>query len=114
MAAPPRQAGWGLARQSSQGIAGCAYCEAAFDQRLGAGGDKPGLVGFVGQQCFVLAAAFLLQANDFLVLRARMVDRFAAEEMDVEQPVVGGASLGRRGECCQSREADGIHAARSQ
>ena len=114
MAAPPRQSGRGLARQFSQGIAGRACREAAFDQRLGAGRDKSGLVGFVGQQRFVLAASFLLQANHFLIFRARMVDRFAAEEMDVEQPVVGRAPLGRRGERCQSCEADGFHAARAQ
>ena len=114
MAAPPRQSGRGLARQFSQGIAGRACREAAFDQRLGAGRGKSGLVGFVGQQRFVLAAAFLLQANHFLIFRARMIDRFAAEEMDVEQPVVGRAPLGRRGERRQSCEADGFHAARAQ
>ena len=98
MAAPPRQAGRGLARQLSQGIAGRAGREAAFDQRLGTCGDQPGLVGFISQQRFVLAASFLLQANHFLVFRARVIDRFAAEEMDVEQPVVGRAPLRRRGE----------------
>ncbi len=114
MPAPPRQSGQGLARESAQGVAGRACREAAFDQRFGAGGDKSGLVGFVGQQRFVLAASFLLQANHFLIFRARVIDRFAADEMDVEQPVVGRAPLGRRGERRQSCEADGFHAARAQ
>ena len=70
MAAPPRQAGRGLARQSAQRVAGRACREAAFDQRLGARGGQPGFVGFVGQQRFVLAASFLLQANHLLVFRA--------------------------------------------
>ena len=42
--------------------------------RLRARGDQPGFVGLVGQQHFVLAGAFLLQANHFLVFRARTVD----------------------------------------
>ena len=114
VAAPPRQARRRLARQFSQGIAGRACREAAFDQRLGAGRDKSGLVGFVGQQRFVLAASFLLQANHFLIFRAGVIDRFAADEMDVEQPVVGRAPLGRRGERRQSGQANGFEAARTQ
>ena len=44
--------------------------EAAFDQRLRARGGQPGFVGLVGQQRFVLAASFLLQANRPPRLRA--------------------------------------------
>ena len=92
--------------RDAQGIAARACRKAAFDQRFRAGCGKSGLVGFVDQQRFVFAAAFLLQANDFLVFRAALVDRFAADEMDVEQPVVGRAPLRRWSERRPPREAD--------
>ena len=114
MAPASGQTGRGLTRQFSQGIAGRACREAAFDQGFGAGRGKPGLVGLISQQRFVLAASFLLQANHFLIFGARSIDRFAAEEMDVEQPVVGRAPLRRRGERRQPGLPNDFEATRTQ
>ena len=50
----------------------------------------------------------------FLVFRAGMIDRFATEEMDVEQPVVGGAPFGRRGERRQPGLPNDFEATRTQ
>src|SRR4029453_17093642 len=68
MASASRQSGRGLAREFAQGIAGRAYRKAAFDQCLGPRSDKSGLIGLISQQRFVLAAAFLLPPNHFLLV----------------------------------------------
>ena len=84
MSAASRQPGRGLAGEPPQGIAGLAWREAAFHQCLRAGRGKTGLVGLVGQQRFIFAAAFLLKANHFLILGAGLIDRVAAEKMEIE------------------------------
>jgi hypothetical protein len=92
---PPRQAGRCLARQPAQRIDRRIPRKAAFDQGFRARRGKAGFVGLVGERQLVLAASFLLQADDLFVAAVRLFDRFAATEVEVEQPVIGRAPLRR-------------------
>ena len=88
--------------------------KAALDQRFGARRGKAGFVGLVGQRRLVLAASFLLQADDLFVFAVRLLDRFAAAEVEVEQPVIGRAPLRRRRERREPGLADVFQAARPE
>ena len=114
MAAPPRQPCRRLARQPAQRVAGGGLRKAALDQRFRARRGKPGFVGFIGQRRLVLAASFLLQADRLLVFALRPLDRLAAAEMDIEQPVIGRAPLRRWRERRKSGLADVFEAARPE
>ena len=114
MTASPRQPRRRFAREAAQRIAGRAVRKAALDQRFGARRGKPGFVGFVGQRRLVLAASFLLQADGLFVFALRLLDRLAAAEVDVEQPVIGRAPLRRRRERRKPGLADVLQAARPE
>src|SRR6476659_4183557 len=93
--APPWQSGRRLARQPAQRIAGRLARKTALDQGFRARRGKPGFIGLVGQWRLVLAASFLLQANDLFVFAVGLLDGFAAAEVEVEQPIIGRAPLWR-------------------
>ena len=114
MTAPPRQARRRFARQPAQRIAGRLSRKAALDQGFGARRGKAGFVGLVGQRRLVLAASFLLQADDLFVFAVRPFDRFAATEVEVEQPVIGRAPLRRWRERRKPGLADVFQAARPE
>ena len=115
MAAASRQSGGGFAGQTPQCVAGCATRKAAFHQRFRARRGEAGFIGFIGQQGFLVATAFLLQPDGFLVLAViGPLDGFAAAKMKVEQPVIGGAPLRRRRERRKPGAADMLQAARPE
>ncbi len=91
--APPRQAGRRFARQLAQRVDGRIPRKATLDQGFRARRGKAGFVDLVGQRRLVLAASFLLQADDLFVFALSLFDRFAATEVEVEQPVIGRAPL---------------------
>src|SRR4051794_20362834 len=95
MAAPPWQAGRGLAGQTAQRVAGASGSEAALDQRFGASCHDAGFIGLVGESG-LLAVSLVLQPNDLVVLGFAARKLVAAEEVDLEQVVIGGAPLRRR------------------
>ena len=85
MAAPPRQAPRGLARQAAKRVCRGKLREAALDQRLGAGRGQAGFVGLVGEQRLLVAAALLLEPDGLVVLAViDALERLAAAEMEVE------------------------------
>ena len=63
---------------------------------------------------FVLAAPVLLDADTSSSFALRQVLAFRAEEMHVEQRVIGGVALGRRGERREAGVADVLEIARPQ
>ena len=112
--APPRQAGRRLARQPSQRVSGRIARKAALDQGFRARRGKAGFIGLVGERRLVLAAAFFLQANDLFVFAISLFDRFAAAEVEVEQPVIGRAPLRRWRQRREPGLADMFQAARPE
>src|ERR1700751_4543576 len=106
IAAPPREARRSLARQSPQGVAGCALREAALDQGLSACRGQAGFIGLVGKQWLLITPSFFLQADDLLVLGAIGRELLMADEMNIEQTVVGGVPLRRWCQCREPGPAD--------
>ena len=114
MAASPRQPRRRFAGEAAQRVAGRGLRETAFDQSFRPRRGKAGFVGLIGQRRLVLAAAFFLQADGFLVFAFGPFDRLAAAEVDVEQPVIGRAPLRRRRQGRDAGLADMLEAARPQ
>src|SRR4051812_2822689 len=115
MAAPPGQAPWRFAREAAQRLGRGELREAAFDQCLGAGCGQAGVVGVVGQQRLLVAAAFFLEPDGLVVLAViGILDGLAAAKVKIEQPVEGYASLRRRGEGGQCRLPDIPEVARAE
>jgi len=83
-------------------------------QRFGACRGKAGFIGLVGQRRLVLAAALLLQADDLFVFAVCALDRFAAAEVEVEQPVVGRAPFRGRRKRREPGLSDVLQAARPE
>src|SRR5207248_9796619 len=71
--------------------------------------------GLVGKQSLVVAACFLLQANDVLVVISPFViDLLTTAEMNVEQPVIACAAFRRWCERRQPSFTNVLDAARSE
>ena len=112
---PLWQTGTRLARQAAQRLACNTMREAALDQDLRARGGEARLVGLVGKQSVVVAACFLLQADDvFVVINPFLIDLLATAEMKVEQPVIACAAFRRWCERRQPGFTDVLEAARSE
>ncbi len=93
-----RQAPPSLAGQAPQSFARVGWAEAALDQGLGASRGLAGFVRLVGGDRLVRAAPIFLNANHILVVAVGKVRRRLAEEMQVEQSMIDGVTLGRGSE----------------
>jgi hypothetical protein len=80
--------------------------ETALNERFGASRSLTGFIRFFGADRFVRAAPIFLDANNIFLFAFRQILPFSAKEMHVEQRMVGGVTLGRRGQGRKTGPAD--------
>ena len=114
VAHPLRQTPSGFAPQAAQSFTRFHRAKAALNKRFGASRGLTGFIRFFGADRFVRPAPVFLDANHILLFTLRQVLPFRPEEMHVEQRMIGGVTLGRRGQGRETCATDIIRIARSQ